>query len=120
MAQHLLRHRIAVVSGAARAQPAQPEVLLHAEVRKDAALLRHVGNPTLSDRVRGEAGQLEAVEGDVSAARRHDAHDAAKGGGLAGAVAADEGHHLAGLYGQRHALEDMRLAVVGVQVLNRE
>ena len=51
---------------------------------------------------------------------RDDAHDRFQRRGLAGAVAAEQRHHLARLHVESDAVQDVRLAVPGLQVLDRE
>jgi hypothetical protein len=70
--------------------------------------------------VGGEPRELAAVEGDPTGARRNQAHDAPERRRLARAVASDEGDDLTGADVERDALEDMRLAVVGLQVFEGE
>jgi hypothetical protein len=54
--EHFLDHRaVALGGGGARAEQAQPEVLGHAQVGQDAALLGHVGDARPRHLVGGEA-----------------------------------------------------------------
>src|SRR5262249_51170803 len=79
-----------------------------------------VGDARPRHLVGGQPRQLAAVEGDAPAARRDQAHDAPQGGGLARSVAADERDHLARVHAEGDALEDVRLAVVGLQIFEGE
>ena len=50
--------------------------------------------------------------------RRHEPHDALDGRGLAGAVAAEQRHRLALAHLERHVVQDVALAVIGVDALD--
>ena len=55
-----------------------------------------------------------ALEHDAALARRDEAHDGLERRALADAVAAEQSHHLAGPHRQRHAVQDVALAIEGV------
>ena len=57
---------------------------------------------------------------DLAARRRHQPHDRLHRRRLAGAVAAEQRHHLARPRLERDAVQDMGAAVIGVQVLHGE
>ncbi len=59
---------------------------------------------------------LVAVDHDRAGAPADHVHDRLEGGAAPGAVAAEQGHQLATLHVEVDAVEDMRLAVEGVQV----
>ncbi len=94
----------------------QQQILLDREAGEDAALLRAPGDAAPRDVVGGEADELLPAEHDRAAPLRDDAHDRLQGGGLADAVAPQQRHHLALGDGEVHAVQDVRLAVPGVQV----
>ncbi|GAB7538250.1 hypothetical protein BGC_44720 [Burkholderia sp. 3C] len=93
---------------------AEPQVLLDRQQPEDAAMLRHEAHAARGDPVRREAGQRGAVEAHAALARRHHAGDRLQRGGLAGAVAAQQGDRLAFADRHRHALQHMALAVITV------
>src|SRR4051794_1111024 len=63
-------------------------------------------------------GDRTALEQDAALARMDEAHDGLQGRALADAVAAEEAHHLAPADFERHPVQDMTLAVVGMDVLD--
>src|SRR5207248_2740640 len=69
------------------------------------------------DRVRLQAVDALAPEPDRPGGA-HLAHDGLHGGRTAGAVAPEQAHDVALADAERHAVEDVALAVVGVQVLD--
>lgn len=79
---------------------------------------RGVGEAQGDDLVRGDVGEGFAVEDDAAADRFEQAGEGAQGGGLAGAVGADEGDDLAGLDGEGDALDGFDLAVGDAEVLD--
>ena len=68
----------------------------------------------------GIAGEWLAVEGDLAADGLEEAGEGAQGGGLAGAVGADEGDDLAGVDAEGDALDGFDLAVGDPEVLDFE
>ena len=77
-----------------RRQAGEDEVLLDVEAAEDAAVLVHELHAGLRDGVALLPGDLDAVEHDRAGARRHHAHQALQRRALAGAVAAEQRHHL--------------------------
>ena len=110
-----LGDRPAPVAGADHAQ-----VLVGRQRLEEPAALRHVADPPVRDLVRGEADELLALErdraGDVG--RRH-ADDRVAERRLAHAVAADDRQRLRADL-EVDVLEDVRLAVVGVDAADLE
>src|SRR5215510_1232916 len=94
------------------------EMLAHAERGKDAATLRHQAYAAPRDLVRGQARDVLAAEQNAAAARRREADDRADQRGLADAVAAEHRDDLAPADPQRDTLQDVAVAVVGVDVLD--
>jgi hypothetical protein len=66
------------------------------------------------------AAEIGALKGDRSLPWRNDSHDAPEGRGLARPVASQEGDQLSLFYFGRDALEDMALAIIGVDILKTE
>ena len=71
------------------------QVFQHRQVGKHAASLGRLGDARLQHLVDGLAQQLLIVIGDGAAVGLHQAGDGAQGGGLTGAVGADQGDDLA-------------------------
>ncbi len=88
-------------------QPGDHEVLLDAQAAEDAALLMDQLHAGLCDLVALLAGDIDAVEHHRAAARRHHAHQALQRRALAGAVAAEQRHHLVALDAQRDVEQDV-------------
>jgi hypothetical protein len=102
------------------AEHSQPQILQHREVGEHAPLLGNPRDPAPGDLVGAERGHVVAAQAHAALPGPRDPHDRAERRGLAGAVAADEGDHLALADRQRHALQNVRLAVVGVDLLDGE
>ena len=104
----------------AGAVEAGAQVLHHREQAEDAAVLRHVADAEPRQAMRRQAGDGGAVEENAALARLHQAHDRLQGRALADAVAAEQADHLAGPDLERDAVQDVALAVIGVQVLDAD
>ncbi|GAA2874993.1 hypothetical protein GCM10020220_075620 [Nonomuraea rubra] len=98
---------------------AEPEVLLDGQRHERAAPLGHVGDAEPGDGVGRAAGQGDAAERD-RAARPHHAGQGAQQRGLAGAVGAEDRADLALADGEAHAVQHLRVAVTGDQVLHHQ
>ncbi len=98
----------------------QQEVLLDVEAREDSALLGAEGEAEARDAVRGQGHELVPVEADRALSPRHHAHDGFERGGLAGAVAPEQCHHLPRPHLEADAVQDVRLAIPGVEVPDLE
>src|SRR3990167_6083898 len=98
----------------------QQEVLLDAEAGEDAALLRAEGQAQPRDAIGGQVDQLPPLEADRSGPLGHDSHDGLEGCGLAGTVPAQQRHRLARVDLEVHPVQDVRLAVPGVEALHRQ
>ena len=94
---------------------AELEVFLHRHGREGAAALRHMGDAEPDDVLGGAAGQRGAVEFD-RAGRAHHVADRPQGGGLAGAVGAEQRGHAAFPEREFEAVERLDLAVIGAQI----
>ncbi len=96
------------------------EVLSHGQAGKDAALLRHEAEPKASDAIGRQRADIAIAKLDPAGPRLEIAHDGENGRGLAGAVAAEEAHHLFFPHGQRDAVQDVAVAVEGMDVVELE
>ena len=67
----------------------------------------------------GAADQFLALEAHRAGAAFDDAHDGFERRRLADAVAAEQRHHFAGLNVEGDAMQDVRLAVPGLQIVDR-
>ena len=114
LGQQLLLARLAD----AGAVEAGAQVLHDGQQLEDAAILGNVGNAHAGDLVGGRAADRLAFEQHSSLARVDDTHDGLERRALADAVAAQQAHHLAAPHRQRHAVQDMALAVESVDVFD--
>ena len=96
------------------------QVLGHRQPGEDAPAFRHHGHAAIHDLMRLVRSKILAFQDHASFAGLHRLRDRAQRGGLAGAIAADQGDDLALFDGQRDALQGMDIAVIGVDVLNFE
>src|SRR5262249_62322743 len=102
------------------AEHAQAQVFQDGEVRQHAALLGNPRDATTDDLVRGQAREIVAPQPHAAARGAREAHHGPQRGRLARGVAADETDDLAVADGERDALQDVRLAVIRVHVLELE
>ena len=96
------------------------EIFVHRQVRKDLAAFRHQADAEFCDLIRRQAAHFLAGEADRACAGRRHAHDGADGRGLAHAVAAHQGDHLARLDLQRQAEQHLAEAVAGLDAVDFE
>src|SRR5215467_4076583 len=94
------------------------QVLAHRERREDAAALRHQAHPAARDLVGGQMRDVLAAQPNATAPGWREADDRADERGLADAVAAEDRDDLTALDAQGDTLQDVALAVVGVDVLD--
>jgi len=87
---------------------------------EDAALLRTEGDAGPRDRVGGTIDQLGALEAHGAAAAFDDAHDGLERRRLADAVAAEKGHYFTRQHVEGDAVQHVRFAVPGLEILDRE
>ena len=116
--EHLVQQLLLARLADAGAVEAGAQVLHDGEQLEDAAVLGHVGDAEPGDLVGGHAGDRLAFEQHLALARADEAHDGLERRALADAVAAEQAHHLAPPHRQRHAVQDVALAVEGVDVLD--
>jgi hypothetical protein len=103
-----------------RGQSGQDDVVLHIEAAEDAPILVDQLHARLRDDVALLAGDFGAVEQDRAGAWRHHAHQALQRRALAGAVAAQQRHHLVALHIERNIEQDVRVPVIAVQAFDFE
>ena len=96
------------------------EVLEHGHPREQLPPLGRLGDAAGDDVVRGVVGDVLAAEPDLAAARVVEPVDRAQGRRLARAVGAEQRDDLAVAHLERHALERVNRAVVGVDVFELE
>ena len=97
---------------------AQQQVVRHRHRGEHAPAFGRVGQAGARDAVRVEPRDILAAQGDGAGFGFEHAGNGAHGGGLAGAVRADQGHQLALRDFKRNAVQDFDFAVGGVQILN--
>ena len=96
----------------------EQEVLLHVEAGEDAPLLRADLDAQPRDAVRRKPDGLGAVHQHRALAARHHPQQRTEGGGLPRAVSPEQGDQLPGAYLEAHPVEDVRLAVPGLELLH--
>jgi hypothetical protein len=74
----------------------------------------------MGEAVGRQSGHRLALEGHLARRGAHDAGDGLQRGALAHAVAAQETHHFPRLHLEGDAVQDMALAVVGLDVLEAQ
>ena len=100
--------------------PRQQQVLLDVERGEDAALLGAERDPRPRNRVGGKPDQLLAFELYRPGTLFDDPHDGFERRGLADAVASEERDHFARLHGEGDAVQDVQLAVPGIELVDRQ
>src|SRR5262249_6259374 len=98
----------------------EAQVLLDRHQRKDVAALRHVRHAASQEIGRRLVGDVLAVEHHEPLARGQEAEERLEHRRLARTVRPDDRHHLAGLHVEGHALQNLELAVAGVEVAHLE
>src|SRR5262249_52221704 len=93
------------------------EVLAHRQARKNAALLRHETEAEPRHRIGRQRRDIAVAVANAAGARLEIAHDGEDGRGLARAVAAEQADHLALPHRERDPVQDVAVAVIGVDVL---
>ena len=96
------------------------QIVVDRQTREDAAPFGDVGQPELSNAVRGQTGHVTAVETHTTRDRPHQSRDRARQGALARTVRTEHGEHGPSRHGQRHSEESLRRAVADVEVLHLE
>jgi len=90
------------------------------ELRDDLAALGHVAHPHASTGMGRPAGELTALQLQITAALLQQTDHGFQQGGFAHAIAADQADHLAGSDVEVDIPEDMALAVIDVKTSNIE
>src|SRR4249920_981524 len=90
------------------------------EGRKDPPSLRYQTDTSLRDLVRGHLRDIDVLEGDPSPSRRRETDDRPKCRRLPNAVPAHQSDDLARPDVQRHALQNVTVAVIGMDVADLE
>ncbi len=102
-----------------RNESADSEIVLDAELGKQTAVFRNVGNPALHDAMGGNAENRSPLEDDAAAEGcdepRYDPHQRR----LSGPIRADHAHGLAGRHFERHAEQRAEGAIPGGNVDER-
>ncbi len=102
--------------------PIEPDaqVFLHGEQPEDATVFRNPGDALAREVVGGHPGDAALLEGDLALGGSHEPHDRLERGGLADAVAAEQSHYLARLDLEGDTVQDVRLSVEGVNVVQAQ
>src|SRR5688572_2907260 len=114
---HLLEQLVAPDVGDAGTVEAGPEVLADGQQLEDSPVLGHPRDAAPREVVRRYSADGLAFEGDATFGRSHEPGDRLQRGRLADTVAPEETDDLARAHLDRHPVQDVRLAVVGVDVL---
>ena len=93
----------------------QQQVFLGRQAGEDAALFRAVANAQPGNALGGHGDGLARVDPDRAGAPANQAQDRLERGAAARAVASEQAHHFARVDRQVDAVQNMRLAVEGVQ-----
>ncbi len=105
----------------ARQVPAEPEVALDRHVEKERAVPQYVGDARIAQlRVRTEAGHVAPSDFDAPAANFGEAEDRMQDRGLAGAFGTDEAQRLSGSQSQVDAVQNLRRAVAGHEIVHAQ
>ena len=99
---------------AARVLHAEHQVLPHCQRRKNIAVLGHIAKPGAGDGVVGQAGEFTPLETD-RALRRDLAHNGLERRRTPRAIAAKQADYFALLHVEVDTLQDVALAVIGVE-----
>ena len=87
------------------------QVLLHSQLPKHRGLLRQVGHARARALVHGVLGHVVACKEHLPRIGPHKTHRHAEGGRLACAIRTQQPHHLARMYGDRHAADHGAFAI---------
>jgi hypothetical protein len=96
------------------------EIFSYRQVSENPPVLRHVSQAQLRDLMRLSAVDARAVEDDPARPRAHQGHDRFQRRGFARTVAAEQDHDLARRDLKRQIGQDMRAAVEGIDVAQRQ
>src|SRR5438132_8154697 len=107
-----LGHPLAVQPGS--------EVLHHGEQPEDPPILGDPGDAEAGDVVGREPREVTTVEHHAAVGGTDQPHDGLEGGALADTITPEQADDFARTHLERHAVQDVRLAVVRVDVLERQ
>jgi hypothetical protein len=96
------------------------QIFQHRQVGEDAPVFRHIAQAQPRDRMGRQADDVVSGKMHPAAASGHQTHDGAQGGRFAGAIAAEQGHHLTAPGFQSHAGQDVGASVPGFEIGNAE
>jgi hypothetical protein len=96
------------------------QVLQNRQEREDPPILGHVADAVPRHAMRRHLRDRPALEQHAAPGRMNEAHDGLERRALADAVAPEQAYHLAGPDLERDTVQDVALAVVGVDVLDLE
>ena len=99
---------------------AEHDVVAHGQFGKHLAAFRHQRDAARGDPMRGQLLDPLVVEHDRARHRPQQAGHRAHRRRLAGAVGAEQRHHLAGLHRERHLFEHRRRAIAGAELETRQ
>src|SRR2546426_1529363 len=94
--------------------------VLDRQIWEQATAVGDVDEPELRDPLRGRAGHVPAAEHHAAATGMDHAGDRTQGGGLAGAVGADAGDHLARTHRKVDVADDLQASIPRREVLDLE
>jgi hypothetical protein len=100
--------------------PPDQQVVQHGGVLEQLDVLEGARNAQRRNLVRRLVGQRHTQVVDAAGGGRVDAADQVEHRGLAGAVGADQGEHLAGLHVKAHVVDRQHAAEAHAEVLGRE
>ena len=98
----------------------QQQIFADVEAGENPALLGAKSHPHARNPVRRCPDDILVAETDRAGALADNPHHRFQRRRLAGAVASEQRHHLAGVHIEVDAVEDVRLAVPGFEILNRQ
>src|SRR5262249_11902078 len=116
----LVEQLLAALGRDARAVEPGAQVLEHCEQPEDTPVLRNIGNAGVRQPVWRQAGDVAPLEPHTAGGGAHQSHDRLERRRLADAVAPEQADDLASADLDRHAMQNVGLAVVGVDVLQRQ
>ena len=106
------------MAGIFAAVSAHFQVVLHAQLRKDVASLRHIHDTHFHNFVRFFPGDVLAVKHDIAAFGAVDAHDAAHQRGFASAVCANDGYDFLPANIDAYIVQRLDFSVKSIDIAN--
>src|SRR5580693_303107 len=96
------------------------QVFPHREGRKDPTALRYQADSETGDALRVKACDRFAIQADVAFPWAQKTDDGRDAGGLAGAVASEQGQHASGPQGKANAMQDMAVTIIRMDLSQSE